>query len=246
MVQVTWDEPEILQNVKRVSPWQLEFVSSSLPLSSPFPSAKRFKFPQTSGIPSDGEEGIFSPMRGFANSTMGRMNLSPLNCNTFPAGMQGARQNTNSFFSLPNFISENNHQICTENSSGINIVPKMKNVCTELHMGSSQSENLSPDSHSSAYSFGTEPLGNQGCNLSKIGVNTNSFQLFGKVIHMNQPVESSLDDAACVEDDGGKELNETDSLNKPGDLTLSYTALLNRYGGIQGEGESTDEEICSL
>lgn len=228
--------------MKRVSPWQLEFVSSSLPLHTPFPSAKRLKFPQNSGLVTDGEEDIFSPLRGLTNSTMGQMNPSSLNCNTFPVGMQGARQNTNSIFSLSNFISENTHQTCTENTTGINIVPKLKNVCTELNMGSSPSENLSPDSHSSAYSFSTE-LGNQGCNSSKIGAS--SFQLFGKIIHMNQPVESGFDDVACVEDDGGKEFNETEGVNKPTDLSLTYTALLNRFG-VQCQGESADEETCSL
>ncbi|KAL5844190.1 hypothetical protein ACOSQ4_010148 [Xanthoceras sorbifolium] len=244
MLEVTWDEPEILQNVKRVSPWQLEFVSSSLPLHTPFPSAKRLKFPQSSGLVTDGEEEIFFPLRGLTNSTMGQMNPSLLNYNTFPAGMQGARQNNNSFFSLSNFITrENSRQICMDNTSGINIVPKLKTVCTELNMGSSQSDNLSPDSHSSVYSFGTEHLGNQGCNSAKSGAS--SFQLFGKIIHMNQPVESGFDDVACIEDDGGKGFNETEGVNKRPDLSLTYTALLNRFG-VQCQGELADEETCSL
>ncbi|KAK0575677.1 hypothetical protein LWI29_005056 [Acer saccharum] len=208
MLEVTWDEPEILQNVKRVNPWQLEFVSTSVPLHTPFPSAKRLKFPQNSGLVTDGEEEVTFPLRGLTDSTTGHMYPSLLNYNTFPAGMQGARQNTNSFFSLSNFISENTHQMCSDNTSGINIVPKLKNVGTELNMGSSQSENLSPDSHSSAYSFGTELLGNQGCNTAKNGAS--SFQLFGKIIHTNQPVESGSDDVACTEDDGGKGFNETE------------------------------------
>ena len=29
--QVTWDEPEVLQNVRAVSPWQVELVSTCPP-----------------------------------------------------------------------------------------------------------------------------------------------------------------------------------------------------------------------
>lgn len=49
MSQVTWDEPEILQNAKRVSPWQIEFVSPTQPLHTAFPPAKRLKFSQNYG-----------------------------------------------------------------------------------------------------------------------------------------------------------------------------------------------------
>ncbi|XP_044476128.1 auxin response factor 17-like isoform X1 [Mangifera indica] len=220
MLEVTWDEPEILHCSKRVSPWQIEFVSPTRPLHATIPPAKRSKFPQNSVSVTDGEEEIFFPLTGLTNSAMEHTNPSLVNYNTFPVGMQGARQNPFSAFSLSNFISENTPQVC------IDSMPKLQRVSTELNIGSSQSDNLSPDSHGSVHSYGTELLGNQGCNLTKVGIG--SFQLFGKIIHMNQPVGSGLDDVACLEDDGSKGSNVTEGLDKQMNLPLTYTELLNR------------------
>lgn len=188
----------------------------------------------------DGEEEIFFPVTGLTNSTVGYPNPSLLNYKTFPAGMQGARQNPFSLFSLSNFISVNNHQMCTDGTFGNNMVPKLRRVSTELNIGSSQSDNLSPDSHSSVHSFGTE-LGNQGCNSAKVGVS--SIQLFGKIIHMKQPIEGGFDDV-CPEDDGGKGFNGREGVNVPLDLSLTYTELLNRFG-IQS-GSEVEAEACAL
>ncbi|KAJ0087328.1 hypothetical protein Patl1_08446 [Pistacia atlantica] len=138
---------------------------------------------------------------------------------------RGARQNPFSVFSLSNFRSENTPQVCNDSTYGNNLMPKLKRVSTELNIGSSQSDNLSPDSHSSVHSYGTELLGDQGCNLTKVGIS--SFQLFGKIIHMNQPVGSGLDDVACLEDDGSRVLNVTEGLNERMNLPLTYTELLN-------------------
>ncbi|XP_031273060.1 auxin response factor 17 [Pistacia vera] len=226
MLEVTWDEPEILQSSNRVSPWQIEFVSPTRPLHTTIPPAKRSKFPQNSVSVTDGEEEIFFPLTGLTNSAMEHTNPSLVNYNTFPAGMQGARQNPFSVFSLSNFRSENTPQVCNDSTYGNNLMPKLKRISTELNIGSSQSDNLSPDSHSSVHSYGTELLGDQGCNLTKVGIS--SFQLFGKIIHMNQPVGSGLDDVACLEDDGSRVLNVTEGLNERMNLPLTYTELLNR------------------
>lgn len=247
MLEVTWDEPEILQNAKRVSPWQIEFISPTRPLHTAFPPAKRLKFSQNYGSMTDVEEEIFFPVNGLSNSTVGCLNPSLLNYNTFPAGMQGARQNPYSLFSLSNFISENNHQMSSDGIFGNNMVPKLRRVSTELNIGSSQSDNLSPDSHSSVHSFGTELGGNQGCNSTKVGVR--SIQLFGKIIHMKQPVESGFGDVVCPDDDGSKGFSEREDVNLPLDLSLTYTELLNRFG-IQGRGSEVEDEVvaeaCSL
>lgn len=222
MLQVTWDEPEVLHNAKKVSPWQVEFVSPTPPLHSPFPPTKKFRAPQSSGQLADGEGDIFFPITGYPNSTMGHLSQSLLNYNTFPASMQGARQNLFSKSSLSNFLNENN--MCVDNSFGNNAVPKLQNVCTELNIGSSQSENLSPDSQGSAHSIGTEFVGTQCCRSTKVGAI--SFQLFGKTIHMNQPVEGGFDDIGCAEDDGGKGYNETEAENNQLDPSLRYTKML--------------------
>ncbi|XP_030925532.1 auxin response factor 17-like [Quercus lobata] len=174
---------------------------------------------------------------------MGHISQTLLNYNTFPASMQGARQNLFSKSSLSNFISENN--MCIDNSFGNNTVPKLKSVSTELNIGSSQSENLSPDSQSSMHSpFGTEFVGTQYCSSPKVG--TGSFQLFGKIIHTNQPVESGFDDIGCAEDDGSKGYNETDDVNNPLDHSLNYTNCLTGLMFNAREPQLSGNVICEL
>ncbi|XVE95384.1 hypothetical protein REPUB_Repub02eG0092600 [Reevesia pubescens] len=226
MLQVSWDEPEVPQNARRVSPWQVEIVSSS-PLHSPFPSAKKFKFSLDSGL-TDAEGEIFFPMAGLTNSTTGYMNPSLLNYNSFPAGMQGARQNLFHLQSLTNSASENTPMMYTDNFGGNHMLPQLKRISTELNIGSSLTDNLSPDSQSSMVSFGTELTENGGCNSSKVGIS--SFQLFGKIIHMKEPVGSRFDDAGCMEDGGGKRYDEASGLKNSLDLssTFGYSKLLDR------------------
>ncbi|BBG95689.1 Co-chaperone GrpE family protein [Prunus dulcis] len=186
-VGVTWDEPEVLQNAKR-----------------------RFRAPMSPGLLTNAEEEFFFPVPGAPNSTMGQLNASLLNYNTFPAGMQGARQDLYCVSNLSHLLSENTPQMCPYNSFGNNVVPKLKRVSTELNIGSSQSDELSLDSQSSVHSFGTELDGNRYCNSTKVG--RSSFQLFGKIIHMNQPVEGGFDDVGCTEDNGNKGYNATEGL----------------------------------
>ncbi|KAG2709178.1 hypothetical protein I3843_05G206000 [Carya illinoinensis] len=224
LLQVTWDEPGVLQNAKGVSPWQVEHVSPVSPLHTTFPPAKKCRALQNSGLLTDGEGDLFFPITGFTNSTMGHMSQSLLNYNSFPAGMQGARQNLFTKSTLSNVLSENN--MLADNSYGNNMVPKLKTVSTELNIGSSQSENLSPHSQSSVHSFGTELIGTQCCSSTKVGASC--FQLFGKIIHIKQPVESSFDDVNSTEDDGIKAYNETEGINNPQDISSTYTKLLDR------------------
>ncbi|KAM0971679.1 hypothetical protein FF1_019587 [Malus domestica] len=221
MLQVTWDEPEALHNAKRVSPWQVEFVGSTPSIHTTFCPTKRFRAPLSHGLLINAEEEFFFPMTGAANLAMGPFSASLLNYN-FPAGMQGARQDTFSVSNLSHLLSENSPQACTYNSFGNNEVPKLKRVCTELNIGSSQSDELSPDSQSSVASFGMELDGNRL--QTKVG--TSSFQLFGKIIHTNQSVEGGSDDVGCTEDSGNKEYNVAEGGHNH--LDLNFTELLDR------------------
>ncbi|KAK3226519.1 hypothetical protein Dsin_006381 [Dipteronia sinensis] len=91
LLQVTWDEPDLLQNVKRVSPWLVELVSNmpAFHLSTFSPPRKKSRLPQHPDFPLDGQ----IPMPTFPGNLLGHNN-SPFGClpdiNT-PAGMQGAR-----------------------------------------------------------------------------------------------------------------------------------------------------------
>ena len=86
---MTWDEPDLLQNVKRVSPWLVELVSN-MPaiLFPPFsPPRKKLRLPQYLDFPLDGQ----FPMPSFSGNPLGPS--SPLHClsDNAPAGIQGAR-----------------------------------------------------------------------------------------------------------------------------------------------------------
>ncbi|KAM1225137.1 hypothetical protein ACFX2G_044890 [Malus domestica] len=235
MLQVTWDEPEVLQNAKRVSPWEVEFVGPTPSIHTTFPPTKRFRAPLSHGLLTNAEGEFFFPMMGAANSAMVPFSASLLNYNNFPAGMQGARQDTFCVSNLSHLLSENTPQMCTFNSIGKNEGQKLKRVCTELNIGSSQSDELSPDSQSSMQSFGMELDGNRL--QTKVG--RSSFQLFGKIIYMNQPVEGGFDDVGCTEDSGNKGYNETEEGHSQ--LDLSFTKLID----VQCQKASA-VEACTL
>lgn len=90
LLQVTWDEPDLLHNVKRVSPWLVELVSTvpAIHLSPFSPPRKKLRLPQHPSFPLDGQ----FPMPNFPGNLLGHSN--PFGClpDTIPAGMQGARQ----------------------------------------------------------------------------------------------------------------------------------------------------------
>ncbi|XP_059628317.1 auxin response factor 18 [Cornus florida] len=89
LLQVAWDEPDLLQNVKRVSPWLVELVSNMPTIHlSPFsPPRKKLRLPQPPDFPLVGQ----FPMPPFLSNPL-RSN-SPLCCipDNIPAGIQGAR-----------------------------------------------------------------------------------------------------------------------------------------------------------
>lgn len=85
-----WDEPDLLQNVKRVNPWSIELVSNLPNIHlSPFSSPhKKLRLPHPPDFPLDGH----LPLPAFTGShPLG--SSYPFGCLTdnAPAGMQGAR-----------------------------------------------------------------------------------------------------------------------------------------------------------
>ncbi|XP_027340337.1 auxin response factor 18-like [Abrus precatorius] len=91
LLQVTWDEPDLLHNVKRVSPWLVELVSN-VPIIhlTPFsPPRKKLRFPQHPDFPLD----VQFPIPTFSGNPVGSSTSSPLCClsDNAPAGIQGAR-----------------------------------------------------------------------------------------------------------------------------------------------------------
>ncbi|KFK32306.1 hypothetical protein AALP_AA6G225100 [Arabis alpina] len=111
LLQVAWDEPDLLQNVKRVSPWLVELVSNMPAMHlSPFSPRKKLRIPQPFD---DGTKfPIFSP--GFTHNGdsmcyLSKDNISSSNNNNAPAGIQGARQAQQLFGSpSPSLLSDLN------------------------------------------------------------------------------------------------------------------------------------------
>ncbi|XP_073033526.1 auxin response factor 18-like [Primulina eburnea] len=91
LLQVTWDEPDLLQNVKRVSPWLVELVSNMPGIHiSPFsPPQKKLRLPHESDLPLDSQ--LTFPFLSGNNLLLG--SSIPFVCreDNTPAGMQGAR-----------------------------------------------------------------------------------------------------------------------------------------------------------
>ncbi|KAK7275713.1 hypothetical protein RIF29_16835 [Crotalaria pallida] len=243
MLQVAWDEPEVLPNAKRVSPWQVELVSPTSSLHSAFPPTKKFRAAQDSGVLSDREGDPYFPMTWFTNSTMGHWNQTLLSSKTFPACIQGARHDVFSASNVSNLTNDvdNSYLLMGSSSSGNNTMPMLKSVSTELNIGSSQSDDLSPNSQGSLPSFGTEFPVSHNFNTAKVG--SGSILLFGKII---QPVERDMHDAGCKEDYGSKGCSyaETEGIDNPPDHSPSYSKLLNRLD-VQSQRPSP-VEACYL
>ncbi|KAG7020200.1 Auxin response factor 17, partial [Cucurbita argyrosperma subsp. argyrosperma] len=206
MLEVTWDEIDTLQSAKYVSPWEVELATPTPPIQPPLHPAKKFRGLPKSGM-LNGEAELFSPLMNFVDSTMEQFNPSLLNLNSFPAGMQGARQKLFCESRLFNPCKEMTPLTCDESSmSELNAAKKMQMVSTDLLIGSVQFDTLSPDSQASVLSFATGTAENQNCcNSAKAGVN--SIQLFGQVIYMNPPVENGLENGVST-NDGGKNPNQ--------------------------------------
>ncbi|KAL2471041.1 Auxin response factor 10 [Abeliophyllum distichum] len=89
LLQVTWDEPDLLQNVKCVSPWLVELVSNMPVIQlSPFsPPKKKLCLPHHSDFPIDGR----FPMPSFSGNPIGPSSSFRCLSDTITAGVQGAR-----------------------------------------------------------------------------------------------------------------------------------------------------------
>ncbi|XP_022846670.1 auxin response factor 18-like [Olea europaea var. sylvestris] len=91
LLQVTWDEPELLQNVRRINPWLVELVSnmSTIHLSPFSPPQKKLRLPQHPEFSLNGQY----PLPAFlGGQLLGSGNLFGYLRDNTPAGMQGARQ----------------------------------------------------------------------------------------------------------------------------------------------------------
>ncbi|CAH2067766.1 unnamed protein product [Thlaspi arvense] len=210
---ITWDEPEILQNVKRVNPWQVEVVANSSQLHATFPPAKRLKFPHNAGGFMSAEEGEQLYSHRGLSSVAPVGDPSPYMCSytTFPAGMQGARHYEFGSYNPTGFIGENPPQ----SNNFFSPLPGLGKLSTEMNFGSPPSDDLSPNSNTTNLSSGNDPVGNRAPTSAR----ASSFQLFGKIINVQELSESGLAESGLYEEDGSKESSD----NEVNETQLSLT-----------------------
>lgn len=228
--------------MKRVSPWQVESVVATPSLHTEFHPAKKCRLSQDPGLLSDGDRELLFPMPCLSHSLMGPSNSSWMSYNSFPAGIQGARQDQICVSGVPNNISETSQQICSNFFVG-DMSPTAET--TELNIGGTQVDNLSPDSHSSVHFFGNEQVGKQKVSNFPPKVGIRSFQLFGKIIHTNNPVEGGFDDVKCTGEDAKKIYRESGG-DHPSNRSLTYpfTEFCNT-GDVQCQRDSASEDVYS-
>ncbi|GAV66412.1 AUX_IAA domain-containing protein/B3 domain-containing protein/Auxin_resp domain-containing protein [Cephalotus follicularis] len=174
ILQVTWDEPDLLHNVKQVNPWLVELVSNVPVINlSPFsPAKKKLRLPQDFSL-----DGQF-PMPSFSGNPLGpSSSLCFLSDNT-SAGIQGARH-PQIGISLPDLQLHNKLQSGLLLSSFQRFDPRSRasNGITTGHPN--RNENLSC----------SLTMGNISQNLEKSdGVKRHHFFLFGQPILTEQQI----------------------------------------------------------
>ncbi|XP_047321639.1 auxin response factor 10 [Impatiens glandulifera] len=192
ILQVTWDEPDLLQNVKRVSPWLVELVSNMMPpplfnISTPFspPPRKKLCFPHYSDFPpSDGQLSVpvFSsnPLRPSSSLFCRRQT----DINIPAGGIQGARH---AQFGIP--LMDLN----------LNLANKLRSSFfqSNLHSPSSESD---PHGRISCGSISVQSLlttKTDNCNAAKsdtdnVTIRKPQFILFGQPILTEQQIIHTL------------------------------------------------------
>ncbi|PKA47990.1 Auxin response factor 17 [Apostasia shenzhenica] len=170
MLQVNWDEPEVLQNLKTVNPWQVQVLSPN----QPYPVAKKPRLLDGVDLPIEGHGGAESST-GCGSAEMGF--LSPSLCNLIgsPFGRQGARH-----FTLSNFVPTSTNQVFSNIISGIDI----KNPHISI------SEIKTPPNEGSVEHCGAGIFSSGACNGKRSAKGT--IQLFGQIIQIEPMTESKV------------------------------------------------------
>ncbi|XP_071734571.1 auxin response factor 18-like [Rutidosis leptorrhynchoides] len=192
LLQVAWDEPDLLQNVKRVSPWLVELVSNmpSIHLSPFSPPRKKLRIPQPPDFP--------------------LLSMPSLISNHIPASIQGARHNPQ--FGFDHHLhhqNQNHHQYFNkiqpfpfgsprfpprymetvqENQENVSCLLTIGNNC-----GNSKTSSKD-EKKPTLMLFGKPIFTEQQISDSSSG-ETVGNQSDGSVVVQNGPVESSSDEA---------------------------------------------------
>ncbi|KAL7095840.1 hypothetical protein ACP275_10G047800 [Erythranthe tilingii] len=227
LLQVAWDEPDLLQNVKRVSPWLVELVSSMPPIHhhnlSPFsPPRKKMR------LPFDGQ----IPLPAFSGNPFGCIPNN--NNNNTPAGMQGARHGLSLSDLFPaGFMPLNRVPLPSTTANN-------ENVSCQLTMGNSNRGSKVSDNCKTApfVLFGRPILTEKqislsGCSSDTRTGNSSSDGNEGKMgNNSDEGFQSELD----LETGHCKVFMESEDVGRTLDLSLlgSYEELYEKLGSMFG------------
>ncbi|XP_052175088.1 auxin response factor 18 [Diospyros lotus] len=245
LLQVTWDEPDLLQNVKRVSPWLVELVSN-VPIipTSPFsPPRKKWRLLQHPELSLDTQFSIPS----FSGTPLGPS--SPLCClsDNIPAGIQGARHaqfgipfsdiHLNNKLKLGLFPSslqplDTHAKISSRRSNH-------ENVSCLLTMGTSNSKLEKTDDAKTPLFvlFGQPILTEQQISSSSCSSNAASRSVTGKISSDEAPAkeisafnQQGLDTGHCKVFMDSEDVGRTVDLSVIGSYEELYKRLANMFG----------------
>ncbi|GKV01225.1 hypothetical protein SLEP1_g13792 [Rubroshorea leprosula] len=192
LLQVSWDEPDLLQNVKRVSPWLVELVSNMPVIHlSPFsPPRKKLRFPQQLDFPLDGQ---FLMPSFSGNPLRPSSPLRYLSDNAASAGIQGARH-AQFGISLSDLRLNNKLQsgLLLSSFQRFDSQPRISEGVMPSNMNSS--ENLSC----------LLTIGNSGPKEKSDNMKKHQFLLFGQPILTEQQISRSCSSEAVSQVVNGK------------------------------------------
>ncbi|CAL9177404.1 unnamed protein product [Musa hybrid cultivar] len=172
MLQITWDDPEVLQKVRDVSPWQVECFVAGPQGEIPHSIRNILDEQESSLLPDDKED---SELTGFKSRIIGILSPPVSNSSLFPVGMQGARHDF--FHTASLFDSKSNgNQTFLNSVHGVN-APEKSDVPVEPSIQiPSQSRCSSPPRQGSIQALDRETLEPASNQVTKA-----SIQLFGQV-----------------------------------------------------------------
>ncbi|KAG5582570.1 hypothetical protein H5410_053197 [Solanum commersonii] len=184
MLQVTWDEPNLLNNVMCVNPWLVEPVSNmpTIQFNPYIPPLKKLRLSHHSDYPLNGH----LPMSGFPDNHLDPhlpMSSFPnhhlLRPNNTPAGMQGARHAPYNL-SLPDIHTNKLHSslspVCFPSLYHVVAIPSASNN-TMIPKPSNKNDDVS-----SLLTLGSSTQNRQKFDCEK----TTQFVLFGQLIVIEQ------------------------------------------------------------
>lgn len=194
-LQVTWDEPDLLQNVNRVNPWLVELISNipAMNISSYSSPTKKLCFSTHPDFPRNGQISM-SSLSG--NTLCPRSSLSYVTNNTSSSGIQGARQA----------------------SSDIHF--NKSRLCPSLFSSITSSNTISNENVSCTFSIGSSSNHNNGePKKSK----KQHLVLFGKAILTEQEISMKLVDPSREQNKVCYVYIEGENLGKSLDLSMVHS-----------------------